>query len=1033
MNQQRVRHLFGAVLLFTLSLSAGASAAGFDDELRAFWRESYNRIDSETKITALKKNEPFPAQPKPYDHQYIYKIGSLFEGEVNVILRRTQALIDELSLMPNAPSLGTEQNALNKIKQTVNGVNGDTTIFFEVCALSRQIAMKNPLLNFDSMIFNCFGTEKPQFHSQQIAWFAIPDKDGGGTGLYKVSGFKEGKPVYNDLLDSSKVINGRYKDKILSNKNPEWKNLSTVFTPELSYDGKKIMFAWAAAAGWRGATYANKWHLTTKYRIYELDVAAQSVRMLSDFGDNPDSFATVAPNMDEYDPTYLPNDDRILFVSERHNGGQRCGNTATSGNMYTMKLTDGPDKMGSDIVRLSWHETNERSPAIDLNGKIVYSRWDYIDRHAYSAQSMWLVNPDGTDPRVYHGNYMEDDKPFHPISECDIRPIPGSEGKYMGIAAGHHEAYRGNLCVIDINKPAKTDHQIRWFFAGWATPGDVPVQTQGKLGSQLKQRLFETPWPLNEKFVIVAHYGEMLLLDEFRNEILLFSNKTITSETGRKNVFVQSPIPLKTRTKEPILASGTCQGKSCNSAAANRATISVINVYNTDTPWPAHIKIKQLRICQLVPRPKKPWETNRNEWWGWSDGALLKAVIGTVPVELDGSAYFRAPIEREIFFQAIDSTGMAVTSMLSGTYVHPGEHLTCLGCHEDKWTASPALKGTTTHALQKGPAPITPEMPGSYPLTYARLVRDSVFYPRCLPCHKQNGVSMDFSYWKAGSTCNNGGEESGPCVGDMEKFVTYYGAAYQNAYGFTPQNMLMMGFPDDKLPENQGGTTKLYRAFREDYGVVRSRSVPMRIGARACSLLTYLYPSHHGVELSDKEFRRAVMWMDLNSQNLGTYQFTDDPGIRAKPDDFDATVAFTQPGPYKRQHDGLVVWPSWEGSGFDSANVTGEQQFGKPYPAYNPDAPVGVGFVTSQNKGAHSQLLVRGGQLVLTNVTGGNLEVTLFNLAGRAVVRKTLTTFPAASVNLVSTRALGAGTFVARMRLNGETLQGKNLSILITD
>jgi hypothetical protein len=490
---------------------------------------------------------------------------------------------------------------------------------------------------------------------------------------------------------------------------------------------------------------------------------------------------------------------------------------------------------------------------------------------------------------------------------------------------------------------------------------------------------------------------------------MLFSTKELFG------LAVHSPIPIKARVMDPEIATTTCQSEDCVRATAKKATISVINVNITDTPFPTDVKITKLRICQLVPRPKKPWNTGRNEWWGWSDGALLKAVIGTVPVEADGSSYFKAPIEKEIFFQAVDSTGMAVTSMLSGTYVHPGEQLTCVGCHEDKWAALEPLKDRVTHAIQKGPAPITPEVSGSYPLTYARLVYDSVFIPKCWEaCHKTQNRDMDFSYWKAGSCSNNAdfgtSTTGGPCVGALEKYVTYYGSAYDEAYGHTKANMLQMGIPGSK----------------------RSRSVPMQIGARACMLFKGGYlTTHKNVSLTKEQFHRVTLWLDLNAQELGTYQYTDNADVTQNLT-FEKST-FSSSAPYQRQRAGKVVWPNWEGSGFDSTNVLGVQKFGIDFAPYFPNKPVGAGAIGALALGGQPRLMVQGGQLLLTNVPSGNIEVTLFNLAGRAVATRTFSSSQHSSVNVAATKVLGAGTYIASMRLNGELLQGFNQSILITN
>ena len=95
--------------------------------------------------------------------------------------------------------------------------------------------------------------------------------------------------------------------------------------------------------------------------------------------------------------------------------------------------------------------------------------------------------------------------------------------------------------------------------------------------------------------------------------------------------------------------------------------------------------------------------------------------LGTVPVESDGSAYFRAPAGKPIYFQAVDADGRAVQSMRSVTYLQPGEQASCVGCHEHRTTAPTAR--TTTLAGHREPSPIIPGPDGSKPFSYALLVQ----------------------------------------------------------------------------------------------------------------------------------------------------------------------------------------------------------------------------------------------------------------------------------------------------------------------
>jgi hypothetical protein len=191
-------------------------------------------------------------------------------------------------------------------------------------------------------------------------------------------------------------------------------------------------------------------------------------------------------------------------------------------------------------------------------------------------------------------------------------------------------------------------------------------------------------------------------------------------------------------------------------------------------------------------------------------------------VESDGSVYCEAPVEKAIYFQLLDERGMAVHSMRSATYVHPGEHLSCQGCHEDKWKAGPPPSGRPL-ALQRPPSKLVPEVTsGAVPFNYIQLVKAPVFDKHCVPCHAQHPKAPDMSY---ASLARN--DRAFSCPGERPALVSL--------------------------------------------GVGGSRTTPGRFGAHASGIMKALrtQPQHKDVKLSDEEWRRLTLWLDLNSNEIG--------------------------------------------------------------------------------------------------------------------------------------------------------------------
>jgi mono/diheme cytochrome c family protein len=260
-------------------------------------------------------------------------------------------------------------------------------------------------------------------------------------------------------------------------------------------------------------------------------------------------------------------------------------------------------------------------------------------------------------------------------------------------------------------------------------------------------------------------------------------------------------------------------------------------------------------------------------------------MVGTVPVEADGSVQFEAPAEALLYFQALDAQGRAVQTMRSGTYLQPGAKVTCLGCHEPKHQ-SPPLNPQAPLALRQPVRQLKAGPSGSNPVFYPALVQ-TVLDRQCVSCHAKERraaapgskkLPPDFSPTPTTGHASGKGMDVDVCniLPDAlykEKTpdvfyngngsVTRWTISYHSLVMYTGRNF---GSNADFKP---GGVGKKY-----EYS---SRTMPGTFGA----LDSRLYPllangKHHGVKLSAEDMERLVIWMDLNSNFLGHYLFTDE-------------------------------------------------------------------------------------------------------------------------------------------------------------
>jgi len=258
-------------------------------------------------------------------------------------------------------------------------------------------------------------------------------------------------------------------------------------------------------------------------------------------------------------------------------------------------------------------------------------------------------------------------------------------------------------------------------------------------------------------------------------------------------------------------------------------TVTIMDIYDSEYDFPEGTKIKQLRIVNVFPKPNHDLS---DPMIGHAAQSMARGILGTVPVEKDGSVHFKCPTEIPIYFQALDENGMMVQNMRSATYLHPGETLSCVGCHESK-------KDTTKNtgipiAMKRGPSTIKPEAAGSFPLTFPRFVQP-VLDAKCVSCHEK--------------------EQNAPSLrGDLF-------AKHGWSNGFTVLQKHAWG--------KSGGNGGIKRN-------IRSYSIPGQEGFRVSGLYKKLVAGdHHGVKLSKEELHRIAAWVDCNSNFYGAYLQTE--------------------------------------------------------------------------------------------------------------------------------------------------------------
>ncbi|HEY3320959.1 MAG TPA: hypothetical protein VGP72_10880 [Planctomycetota bacterium] len=616
-----------------------------------------------------------------------------------------------------------------------------------------------------------------------------------------------------------------------------------ITTADLSYDGKEIVFALRRGGHVASNPVAHIEDISqypeesSNYQVLRINIDGSGLTQL-----------THGP-CNNLDPCWLP-DGGIAFISDRKPAYAYCY-VVTSPVLYRM------ERDGTKQKRLSANYLMDFTPGVLNNGRIIYTRWEYVDRPAIPIQSLWTINPDGTNLAGYYGNRV-----LSPATFMHARPLPNSNSVLCTLTS-HNGPCRGAIGMIDPSLGTNSQAAIRNL-----TP-EVNIGKVDKGDGNSIRGPYENPFPIDDQHFLVSKAGTVQLRDFDANAASL-----LVPEGG---MGFYSPQPVWKRTPPRVIGGGiidnTVELPQDGSVSGKWASLYMQDVYNGLEPHVKRGEVKQIAIVQEMEKSTHTPQNNKNPdkpgmrniaVFGFqfplvSCGATYapKKVWGFADVKPDGSAAFRVPSEVPIYFLALDAEGRAVQRMRSFTHLMPGEIQGCVGCHSDRNTVTPSMdkpRNVTPQELKK-PAW------GVKGFSYREVVQ-GVFDKHCISCHNERdeqgkvdltGDMTDFFNVSYDILCRTGtqgvkrwldhgsplGAGRGDKVRGMSPWVEWIwtiNGAEENILEIAPRRW---GSPASKLTE-----------------IIRSGH-PDKDGKARCNV-------------PDEDRRRVYLWMDLNIPYYGT-------------------------------------------------------------------------------------------------------------------------------------------------------------------
>ena len=528
--------------------------------------------------------------------------------------------------------------------------------------------------------------------------------------------------------------------------------------PIVNYDGKTILFSYRPN---------NSEH----YHLYTIQADGSGLKQLT------------SGDYDDIEPTWLPDGD-IVFVSTRAKRWVNCWITQVA----TLHRCNA---QGQNIRMISANNEHDNTPWVLPDGRIIYQRWEYVDRSQVDYHHLWSTNPDGTGQMIYFGNQRPG------IVMIDAKPIPNSHKVVAIFSPGHGRAEHAGAPVIVDPTGGPDNH-------GMATYLDQAAE-------------YRDPWAFSENCFMAARGGEIKLLDATGKTSSLWK---LSEDEIKEGYQLHEPRPIVPRERERIIAPAV-------NLSETTGRLVLANIYQGRNM--ANVKpgeIKKLLIIETLPKPIN--FTGGMDPLTYGGSFTLERVLGTVPVEADGSAFMELPATRGLFFVALDEKDLSVKRMQSFLTVQPGETTSCVGCHEQRNKSY--IPNGSLIALQREPSKIEPYADCPDIFDYPRDIQP-ILNKLCVECH-------DYTAGKRG----------GPYAGKII-LTGDHGPMFSHSYF----------------------TMTVKKLFADGRNQPRSNYAPRELGSSASRILKLVDGSHYGVKASDHEYRMLRLWTEAGAPYPGTY------------------------------------------------------------------------------------------------------------------------------------------------------------------